>query len=87
LSITQQLPKNKHTIEKQNEMKKLAKIPSQLLTKESTTKLALKEQPYILLIPKSIIQNQGLMKNQFSFDLLVNSSNKLVLIESQEHTK
>jgi len=81
MSITQQFPKNKHTIKKQNETKKLAKIPSYLLTRELTTALRLQEQSFIILIPQKLIQKLGYNRDEINFDL-VKYENKIQLIQS-----
>ena len=81
MSITQQFPKNKHKIEKQNETKKLAKIPSCLLTHELTIALKLQEQFFIILIPQKLIQKLGCNVDEINFDL-VRYENKIHLIQS-----
>ncbi|MCH8915095.1 MAG: hypothetical protein IIA82_04545 [Thaumarchaeota archaeon] len=81
MSITQQFPKNKHMIEKQNRVKKLAKIPSYLLTHELTAALKLKEQSFIILIPQKLIQKLGYNGDEINFDL-VKYENKIHLIQS-----
>ena len=81
MSITQQFPKNKHTIKKQNEIKKLANIPSYLLTPELTTALKLHEQFFIILIPQKLIQKLGCNEDEINFDL-VKYENKIHLIQS-----
>ena len=52
-------------------MKKLAKIPSTLFSKEQTVALRLQEQPYIILIPKSILENCKIFSENLSFDLVI----------------
>jgi len=81
MPITQQFPKNKHTVEKQNEIKKLAKISSSLLTRELTTALKLQEQSFVILIPLKLIQELGCNKDEINFDL-VKYENKIHLIQS-----
>ena len=61
-------------------MRKLAEVPAQLLTKENCTALKLKEEPYLILIPKSIIQKAGFIQNDLNFDLVKNDQNKLSLL-------
>lgn len=70
-------------------MKKLAEIPAQLLSKENCTVLKLKEEPYLILIPKSIIQKAGFIQNDLNFDLVKNDQNKLSLLghESSSHPR
>ena len=81
MSITQQFPKNKHMIEKQNGVKKFTKIPSYLLTHELTAALKLKEQSFIILIPQKLIQKLGYNGDEINFDL-VKYENKIHLIQS-----
>jgi len=61
------------------EMKKLTSIPSILFSKEQTIALKLKEQPYIILIPKSIIQKLGITEENLDFKLVINE-NKITLL-------
>lgn len=61
-------------------MKKLASVSAQLLTKENCTALKLKEESYLILIPKSIIQKAGFIQNDLIFDLIKNDQNKLSLL-------
>ena len=60
-------------------MKKLASLPSILFSKEQTIALKLKEQPYIILIPKSIIQKLGITDENLDFKLVINE-NKITLL-------
>ena len=60
-------------------MKKLAEIPCQLLEKDASSALKLDEQPYIILIPKSVLIAAGLASNTFTFELIVKDG-KLSLI-------
>ena len=55
-------------------MKKLASIPSFLLTKELATQLKLQNQHYVVLIPKKFVTTSDL-----SFDLII-QNNRLSLI-------
>jgi len=50
-------------------MKKLAKIPSQLLSKDLTESLHLNEQPYIILIPKNLLSS--INSDSITFDLVL----------------
>ncbi|MBM3910618.1 MAG: hypothetical protein FJ356_03105 [Thaumarchaeota archaeon] len=54
------------------------KLPSFLLSKELAASLKLQEQSYIVLIPKSILQKQGISLENPTFDLSFNQ-NKLSL--------
>ena len=60
-------------------MKKLASIPSILFSKEQTIALKLQEQPYILLIPKSILAKYGINSDNLSFDLVLDD-NRIMLL-------
>jgi len=55
-------------------MKKLASIPSFLLTKELATQLKLQHQHYVVLIPKKFVESSDL-----TFDLVI-QNNRLSLI-------
>ena len=52
-------------------MKKLAKIPSTLFSTEQTVALRLQEQPYVILIPKSILEKCKIFSENLSFDLVI----------------
>ena len=52
-------------------MKKLAKISCTLFSKEQTVALRLQEQPYIILIPKSILEKYKIFSENLSFDLVI----------------
>lgn len=58
-------------------MKKLATIPSQLLTKDLAESLHLNEQSYLILIPKSLLTS--LDSDHITFDLVIDNR-KLSLI-------
>ena len=60
-------------------MKKLASLPSILFSKEQTIALKLQEQPYIILIPKSIIQKLGITDENLDFKLVI-EQNKIALL-------
>ena len=60
-------------------MKKLATIPSFLLSKEHTAALKLQEQPYIILIPKSILAKYGITSDNLIFDLVLDN-NRITLL-------
>ena len=66
-------------------MKKLAFIPTVLLSKEQTKALGLEEQPYIILIPKSVIQKYGVIDEDISFNLII-SENKITLVGPTVHS-
>ena len=61
-------------------MKILAKIFSQLMSKDQITELKLKKQHYILIFPQHLIQKLGIIQNEISFELVIDNSNKLLLI-------
>ena len=52
-------------------MKKLAKISSTLFSTEQTVALKLQEQPYVILIPKSILEKYKIFSENLSFDLVI----------------
>jgi len=52
-------------------MKRLAKISSTLFSTEQTAALRLQEQPYIILIPKSILEKYKIFSENLSFDLVI----------------
>lgn len=52
-------------------MKRLAKIPCSLLPKDLSISIKLEEQPYIMLIPISILHNAGISDNSITFDLSI----------------
>ena len=60
-------------------MKKISKLSSILFSKEQTVALKLKEQPYIILIPKSIIQKLGITDENLDFNLVI-YENKIALL-------
>ena len=59
-------------------MKKLARIPSFLLSPKDAAKLRLQNQAYMLIIPKKLIENYD-MSSELSFDLII-ENNKLSLL-------
>jgi hypothetical protein len=59
-------------------MKKLARIPSFLLTPKDTERLRLQNQAYILIIPKKLIEKFNL-SSELSFDLII-ENNRLSLL-------
>ena len=61
-------------------MKSLAKISSQLISEDQTVDLKLKKQHYIMILPKHLIQNLGIVSDEIDFELVINNSNKLALI-------
>ncbi len=50
-------------------MKRLARIPSQLLSKDLTESLHLNEQSYLILVPSSLLHNLNL--DSITFDLML----------------
>ena len=60
-------------------MKKLAKIPSFLLSSELSASLKLQEQSYVILIPKSVLYKYGIESETPTFDLIFNN-NEISLI-------
>ena len=61
-------------------MKSLAKISSQLISEDQAIDLKLKKQHYIMILPKHLIQNLGIVSDEIDFELVINNSNKLTLI-------
>jgi len=55
------------------------KIPSQLFSKEQAAALKLQDQPYIILIPKSILQKYGIISDNVDFDFTI-INNKITLV-------
>ena len=49
---------------------KIANIPTTLLTKEQATSLKLKDEQYLVIIPKSLLNKLGIIKSDFTFDLI-----------------
>jgi len=60
-------------------MKKLATIPSFLLSKEQTAELKLQHQSYLLIIPQDLVSKAGITNEFLSFDLVI-LDNKLSLL-------
>ena len=60
-------------------VKNLARIPAILLKEELSSNLKLQEPPYIILVPKSIIQKLGIFDESLDFDLVINE-NKITLV-------
>jgi len=59
-------------------MKKLAQIPSFLLTPKDTEKLRLQNQAYLLIIPQKLIEKFNL-HSELSFELII-EKNRLSLL-------
>jgi len=49
---------------------KIANIPTTLLTKEQATSLKLKDEQYLVIIPKTLLNKLGITKSDFTFDLI-----------------
>jgi len=60
-------------------MRKKISIPATLFSKEQTVALKLQEQPYIILIPKSILEKYGINSDNLSFDLVLDN-NRITLL-------
>ena len=60
-------------------MKKLATIYSTFFSKEQTIALKLQEQPYVILIPKSILAKYGIIDEILDFHLVI-QENKITLL-------
>ncbi|MDH3735539.1 MAG: hypothetical protein OEQ94_00785 [Nitrosopumilus sp.] len=62
-------------------MKKvLAKLSSHLIPDELVTELKLKEQHYLIIFPRNLLQQFQITSQEISFDLVIDNSNKLALI-------
>jgi len=61
-------------------MKSLAKISSQLISEDQTVDLKLKKQHYIMILPKHLIHDLGIVSDEINFDLVIDNSNKLTLV-------
>ncbi len=62
-------------------MKKiLGKISSQLMTQDQTVDLKLKEQHYVMILPKHLIQHLGIISDKIDFEVIIDNSNKLTLV-------
>ena len=61
-------------------MKTLAKVYSSLMTEQEAISLMLKEQHHIILLPKSLTQKHGIMKNELAFDVVKTKKGMLSLI-------
>ena len=60
-------------------MKKLATIPSFLLSKEQSVSLKLQHQSYLLLLPLQMVRKLGIVSDNLSFDLVIHDG-KLLLV-------
>ena len=59
-------------------MKKIARIPSFLLTPKDTQRLRLQNQAYLLIIPQKLIE-KFILSSELSFDLIY-ENNRLSLL-------
>ncbi len=59
-------------------MEKIAKLCAQLLSSELSASLRLKEQPFVILIPKSLLTKFGL-EDEIVFELII-ENNRLSLL-------
>lgn len=62
-------------------MKPFAEIPGQLISRELAYKLRLEEEPYLILIPKSILTNKGITAKDLDFELFI-ENNKISLVSA-----
>ena len=53
------------------EMKKLATIPSFLLSKEQAAELKLQHQSYVILLPLDLVKKTGISNEFLGFDLVI----------------
>jgi len=49
---------------------KIADIPATVLTKEQSQVLKLKDEQYLVIIPKKLFNKLGITKSDFTFDLI-----------------
>ncbi len=49
---------------------KIADIPATSLTKEQSQVLKLKDEQYLVIIPKTLLNKLGITKSEFTFDLI-----------------
>lgn len=56
-------------------MKKLATIPSFLLSPSETASLRLQNQSYMIIIPKKLLEQEISVDSELSFDLVVKNGN------------
>jgi len=59
--------------------KRIAKIPCELMSKEQAVALKLQEQPFLIIIPKSILQKLGINGDEIMCELVL-EDNRLCLI-------
>jgi len=70
-------------------MKKITKIPAILLSREDATILKLKNEYYVVLIPRNLVARSGIREASFDFDLISKNgvlSLELASQQSQETT-
>ena len=60
-------------------MKPIAIILCQLMSRELAYQLRLEEEPYLILIPKSILSNKGITAKDLDFELFI-ENNKISLV-------
>jgi len=60
-------------------MKPIAEIPGQLISRELAYQLRLEEEPYLILIPKSILSKKGITSKNIEFELFI-ENNKISLV-------
>jgi len=59
--------------------KKIAKIPCELMSKEQAVALKLQEQPFLIIIPKSILRKLGINEDEIMCELVL-EDNRICLI-------
>jgi len=62
-------------------MKPIAIILCQLMSRELAYQLRLEEEPYLILIPKSILSNKGITAKDLDFELFI-ENNKISLVSA-----
>jgi len=68
---------------------KVANISATLLTKEESLALKLKNEQYLVIIPKILLNKLGITKSDFTFDLVYDKENVSLVVNrgSERETK
>lgn len=59
---------------------KVANISATLLTKEESLALKLKNEQYLVIIPKILLNKLGITKSDFTFDLVYDKENVSLVV-------
>lgn len=65
----------------------VATIPCNILSKELSANLKLSDQPYIILIPKSLLQKFGIYSENLSFNLIIKNKTVSLLGNASKKVK